>query len=343
MVGMKTVGLTLSKRIVAGLVDEHGVAGQLRGFPFQSEDVDDALMEMPRERLIEAMCEQIVAVIRGLPNEGGTSEGIGLVRDGSAASPSRETAGTIDAVGVALPGIVRNGVVDDAPNLPQLKGVRAAAEIAAMLKAHGIDVPITVINDADAVAAGLAASQGKLAQMIRVWTLGTGIGFGRYPLTEGVGEGGHTTVTLDEKETYCGCGGRGHIEGIMGHRAMRLRFLDMEPEDVFESAAQGDTRCLDFKKLWHRALAAGTASSVHVGGPGKFYVTGYNVRFVDVPMLYHYIEQMVHMSPLQSFSIETRPEDPRNEVVGAAVIARQAAAQLADTQLADTLPVAVGA
>ncbi len=338
MAGLKTVGLTLSKRIVAGLVDENGVAGELRGYPFDTEDADDSLMEMPREALIEAMCEQIVAVVRGLPNEAGASEGIGLVRDAGSASAAREGAGMIDAVGVALPGIVRNGVVDDAPNLPQLKGVRAAAEIGAMLKAHGIDVPITVINDADAVAAGLAASQGKLQQMIRVWTLGTGIGFGQYPLTDRVGEGGHTTVTLDDKETYCGCGGRGHIEGIMGHRAMRLRFLDMEPEDVFEAAAQCDPRCLEFKKLWHRALAAGTASSVHMSGAGKFYVTGYNVRFVDTSMLYHYIEEMVRMSPLQGFSIETRPEDPRNEVVGAAVVARQAA-----QQAGEAMPVAVGA
>lgn len=331
MVAKKTVGLTLSKRIVAGLVDESGVAGELRGYP-ADEQHEDALVEMPREHLIEAMCEQIVAVVRGLPADGGASEGIGLVRDGggkdgAGKDGAREsgTAVAIDAVGVALPGIVRNGVVDDAPNLPQLKGVRAAAELGEMLKAHGIDVPITVVNDADAVAAGLACSQGKLAHMIRVWTVGTGIGFGRYPLVEGIGEGGHTTVTLDEKETFCGCGGRGHIEGIMGHRAMRLRFLDMEPEDVFEAAEKGDARCLEFKKLWHRALAAGTATSIHMSGAGKFYVTGYNVRFLELPLLHHYLQQMVGMSFLQGFSVEARPEDVRSEVVGAAVIARQAA------------------
>lgn len=327
MLAKKTVGLTLSQRIVAGLVDEAGVAGELRGYP-ADEQSDDALVEMPREHLIEAMCEQIVAVVRGLPADGGASEGIGLVRDGDSRDGGTRELGvsaSIDAVGVALPGIVRHGVVDDAPNFPQLKGVRAAFEIGGMLKSHGIDVPITVMNDADAVAAGLACSQGRLGHMIRVWTLGTGIGFGRYPLVEGIGEGGHTTVTLDEKETFCGCGGRGHIEGIMGHRAMRLRFLDMEPEDVFEAANKGDARCLEFKKLWHRALAAGTASSIHMSGAGKFYVTGYNVRFLELPMLHHYIQQMVGMSPLQGFSVEARPEDVRSEVVGAAVIARQAA------------------
>ncbi len=335
----KTVGLTLSKRIVAGLVDEAGVAGELRGYP-ADEQHDDALVEMPRERLVEAMCEQIVAVVRGIP-AGDAAEGIGLVRGAESFSEGTSQSASpiaIDAVGVALPGIVRNGVVDDAPNLPQLKGVRIADEIGATLKAHGIDVPITAVNDADAVAAGLAAAQGKLQQMIRVWTLGTGIGFGRYPLTDGVGESGHSTVTLDEKETYCGCGGRGHIEGIMGHRAMRLRFLDMEPEDVFAAADEGDARCLEFKKLWHKALAAGTASSIHLSGAGKFYVTGYNVRFVDLSMLHHYIEQMVRMSPLQAFSVEIRPEDVRSEVVGAAVIARQAA-----RTAAESAPIAVSA
>ncbi len=327
MATVKSVGLTLAKRIVAGLVDDSGVAGKLRGYP-ADEQYEDALVEMPREHLLEAMCEQILAVVRGAPADGAAVEGIGLVGDPGA---PEGTAATVDAVGVALPGIVRNGVVEDAPNLPQLKGVRVAAELGDMLRAHGVDAPITALNDADAVAAGLASAQGKLQQMIRVWTIGTGIGFGRYPLVEGVGEGGHTIVTLDEREGYCGCGGKGHIEGIMGHRAMRLRFLDMEPEDVFEQAEKGDKRCLEFKRLWHRALAAGTATSIHMSGAGKFYVTGYNVRFVDLPLLHHYIEQMVRMSPLQGFSVETRPEDVRTEVVGAAIIARQAASSATES------------
>ena len=46
-------------------------------------------------------------------------------------------------------------------------------------------------------------------------------------------------VSLDPKERFCGCGGVGHLESIMGHRAMRLRFLDMEPEEVFAKAREG--------------------------------------------------------------------------------------------------------
>ena len=98
---------------------------------------------------------------------------------------------------------------------------------------------VAVSNDADVVAAGIAATHGKLDQLVRVWTLGNGIGFGRYPAADGVWEGGHMVVSLDPNEKFCGCGGLGHLEGIMGHRAMRLRFLDMEPEEVFAAAEDG--------------------------------------------------------------------------------------------------------
>jgi len=100
------------------------------------------------------------------------------------------------------------------------------------------------------MAAGVAATQGKLESLIRVWTLGDGIGYGRYPQAEGVWEGGHIVVTLDPKEKYCGCGGVGHLEGIMGHAAMRRRFLDLEPDEVLEAARKGDARCSAFVKIW---------------------------------------------------------------------------------------------
>ena len=292
----KLVGVTISERVVAGLVVDHKLPAGLRYFPERDKE-DGALIEMPAEQIIETMCEQVVAVTEG----------------------ERELAG----VGVGVPGLVRNGVIEEAPNLLQLKGSRMVDMLTAGLKQRGIDVPVTIINDADGFAAGLAATRGKLDAVIRVWTIGVGIGYGRYPLSEGVGEGGHTVVTLDEKENYCGCGGRGHLEGIMGHRAMRLRFLDMEPEEVFDAAKRGDARCLEFKKLWHRALAAATASSIHLRGPGKFFLAGPNVRFLDMPMLDDYLHQMVKMSPLQSYSVEIVSDDEETRVIGVAVNAER--------------------
>ncbi|MEO6911315.1 MAG: ROK family protein, partial [Edaphobacter sp.] len=122
-----------------------------------------------------------------------------------------------------------------------------------------------------------------------------------------------------------GCGGRGHLEGIMGHRAMRLRFLDMEPEEVFEAAKAGVPKCLEFKRLWHKSLAAATASSIHMAGPGRFFLTGFNVRVLDMGMLRDYMQQMVKMSSLQSYALEIVEDDPLLRVIGGAISAEQAA------------------
>ena len=152
-----------------------------------------------------------------------------------------------------------------------------------------------------------------------------GIGFGRYPWSEGVWEGGHSVVTLDPKENFCGCGGRGHLEGILGYRSMRLRFLDMEPEEVFANAKAGDARCLEFVTLCHRALAAATATSIHMDGPGQFYITGPNAKFIDVGLLDRIVHEMVKMSPLQGSRFEVIPSNDELGVIGAAVNAERAA------------------
>jgi glucokinase len=295
----KTVGVTLSERIAAGLVVDHKLVGGVRRFPDDQDD-DDALVELHTDALAEAISKQVVLAANGATD--------------------------LTAVGLALPGLVKNGVVEEAPNLPQLKGARIRDLLAAQLRNQGVNAPVTVLNDADGMAAGLASAHGKLDSMIRVWTLGAGIGYGRYPFAAGVWEGGHTVVSLDEKERFCGCGGRGHMEGIMGHRAMRLRFLDMEPEEVFEAAKQGDARCLEFKRLWHKALAAATATTIHMAGPGKIFLSGFNVRFLELPLLKDYLQQMVKMSPLQSYSLEIVEDSPEIRVIGAAVSAEQEAA-----------------
>jgi glucokinase len=296
----KTIGVTLSEQVLAGLVVDHKLVGELQRFP-ANEDDRDALIEMHTDALVQTICEQVMAAANG----------------------EKDLAG----VGVAVPGLIKNGVVEEAPNLPQLKGARLRDLVGAQLRERGIKAAVTILNDADGVAAGLAASHGKLDHMIRVWTIGVGIGHGRYPFAPGVWEGGHSVVTLDDKETYCGCGGRGHLEGVMGYRSMRLRFLDMEPEEVFEAAKAGDARCVEFKRLWHKALAAATATSIHMAGPGKFFLTGSTIHFLDLPMLKDYMQQMVKMSPLQSYSLEVVEESAETRVIGSAVSAEQAAAR----------------
>jgi glucokinase len=292
----QTVGALVTEHIAVSMVADNRLVGPLRRFP-EGEDAPDALEGMPAEEIVERLGREIEFVSRGE---------------------------RVEAVGVGFPGINRGGLVEDSPNLKQTKGLNLGESLTRLLAEKGINAPVHVLNDAAALAAGVAATRGLLDKLVRVWFLGVGIGLGRYPQAEGFSEGGHTVVTLDPKENYCGCGGAGHLEGIMGHRAMRLRFLDLEPEEVFERAGARDQRCAEFVKLWHRALAAGTATSVHLDGPGKFYVSGPNARFVRVNLLDQYLQEMVKMSPLQGSSFEVIPTTDVTALIGAAVSAERA-------------------
>ena len=71
-----------------------------------------------------------------------------------------------------------------------------------------------------------------------------------------------------------------------------------------ENAKRGNARCSDFVKLWHRALAAATATNIHMDGPGKFYITGPNARFIDLGLLGMALQEMVKMTPLQGSLFE---------------------------------------
>jgi len=294
----RTAGVLVVQRIAAGVVENNQVAGPAHHFPEKGES-HDALLSMPADAIAAKIAE--------------------LVSSAAGRQP-------VFAVGVGFPGIIRNGVIEESPNLQQIKGFRLQAALETLLSAGGSRIPVRIYNDADATAAGIAASRGVLHKLNRVWTLGNGVGFGRYPWAEGTWEGGHSVVTLDPKEHFCGCGGRGHLEGFLGYRAMRMRFLDLEPEEVFANAKAGDQRCVEFVTRCHRALAAATATSIHMDGPGTFYLTGPNAKWIDVGVLDRLVHEMVKMSPLQGSRVELIPPNDELVIIGAAVNAQHATA-----------------
>jgi len=296
----QTLGVVVVERIAVGVVENNGIVGSIRVFP-EAADETDFFEGVPAEDIVQQIGQEIERA-------------------------GRDAA--IEAIGIGFPGIIRDGVVEDSPNLKQDKGQKLREELTALLRQRGISAPVHILNDADAMAAGIAATRGQLDKLIRVWTLfGNGVGFGRYPQADGFWEGGHSVVTLDPKENYCGCGGIGHLEGIMGHRAMRLRFLDLEPEEIFEQAQAGDARCSAFVKLWHRALAAATATSIHMDGPGKIFISGTNARFIQIRLLDQYLHEMVKMSPLQGSALEVVSTSDEIAIIGAAVSAKYATLQ----------------
>ena len=289
----KSVGVLVMEHIAVGLVEHNKLVGPLNLYPEKGTSLD-ALQSMPADSIGDCILQQINDVAQGQK---------------------------IHAVGLGFPGVIGSGVIEDSPNLHQVKGFN----LQAALSARGLSAPVRVFNDADAMAAGIAATRDKLQKLIRVWTLGNGVGFGRYPWSDGVWEGGHSVVTLDPKESLCGCGGRGHLEGILGHRSMRLRFLDLEPEEIFANARTGDARCGDFVNLCHRALAAATATSIHMDGPGQFYITGHNEKFIDIALLDRLLHEMVKMSPLQGSRFEIVSTSDEVGIIGAALNAERAA------------------
>jgi glucokinase len=294
----RSIGLVVTEHVAAGLVEDHRLSGEVRRM-IEEEQGIDGLRATPAEEMVEALAREAAALAGGH---------------------------RVEAIGVGIPGIVRAGVIEDSPNLQQLKGFSMQEAMVAALARHGLDGQVAISNDADVVAAGIAAAEGRLDKLVRVWTLGAGVGFGHYPRADGIWEGGHTVVSLDPNENFCGCGGRGHLEGIMGHRAMRLRFLDREPEEVFAAAKTGeDPRCSEFAILWHRALAAATATSIHLEGPGKFYITGRNAHFVNLGFLNRCVQEMVKLSPLQNYLFEVVPKSDEAAVIGAAVNALRSA------------------
>src|ERR1700733_6776889 len=102
----RTIGIVVSSRIVAGLMEDHKLVGELSRFPANPDD-HEALLEHPFESLCRLICDEVMAL---------------------------HPEGQINAIGVALPGIIRGGIVEDAPNLAQLKGAKVAETLTAIFQ-----------------------------------------------------------------------------------------------------------------------------------------------------------------------------------------------------------------
>ncbi len=298
--GPRSVGVVISGYATLGIVEGDHVAGQMIRYPAESDGAE-ALRAMPADELVGALADEVKALARGRTGGGDRPR----LPAHPALSRPMASSRNLPTISAQLKGFPLGAVMRGLP--------RRARDSSENRRSRGDDCRRWL-------ASGIASAHGKLDKLVRVWTLGNGIGFGRYPVADGVWEGGHMVVTLDPNERFCGCGGLGHLESIMGHRAMRLRFLDMEPEEVFAAAKSGESpRCAEFAILWHRALAAATASSIHMSGAGKFYITGPSSRFINVGFLNRCVQDMVKMSPLQGYVFEIMPRSDELAVIGAVV------------------------
>src|SRR5260370_36020008 len=116
----RAVGVLLMEHIAVGLVENTSLAGPLNLYPEKGESLD-ALQAMPAENIGDCIRDQIDAVSKGQK---------------------------VQAVGLGFPGVIRGGVVEDSPNLHQVKGFN----LQAALSARGVSAPLRTFNLASAVA-----------------------------------------------------------------------------------------------------------------------------------------------------------------------------------------------
>src|SRR5450631_4141246 len=116
----KSIGLVITENVAAGAVDESNRVSQLRVFPGPEED-RDTLLAMPTQDLVDLLAGLAESIAAG---------------------------GPIDAVGLAFPGILRNGEIEDSPNLEQLKGVKIVDLMSKALASRGIHAKLAAVNDA---------------------------------------------------------------------------------------------------------------------------------------------------------------------------------------------------
>src|SRR5260370_17171693 len=107
------------ERIGVGMVEKNKRGGPLNLYPEKGESLD-ALQAMPAENIGDCIREQIESVSKGQK---------------------------VQAVGLGFPGVIRGGVIEDSPNLHQVKGFN----LQAALSARGVSAPARVFHDADAM------------------------------------------------------------------------------------------------------------------------------------------------------------------------------------------------
>lgn len=193
----------------------------------------------------------------------------------------------VAAIGIGTPGVVLDGTVGGAANVP---GFLARFSLAGLVE-EKLGLPVRVTNDVNAAAVGEhQVGAGKGVNDLLCVFVGTGVGGGLilngtpYEGGQGgAGEFGHLVVRQDG--AVCPCGRRGCVEAYAGRRAMVLAaeraraagaatvlFDVMEEKGkprptsgVFKEALdRGDTLIADLLDDAIAALGAGIASAVNL-------------------------------------------------------------------------------
>src|SRR5579871_1628784 len=143
----QTIGVLATRQVAVGVVEDNALTGPIEVFP-DAHESPDALRTLSGDDIAALIGQRVLLAANGRQ---------------------------IDSVGVGFPGVIRNGIVEESPNLQQIKGFAFAPALCAVLAKGGLQTKVLVLNDADAIAAGVAATRGHLEKLIRIWYLGDGV------------------------------------------------------------------------------------------------------------------------------------------------------------------------
>ncbi len=219
----------------------------------------------------------------------------GLLEDVLQGLPADER-GRMEAIGISSMGPVDpwRGLVLDPPNVRVLRDAPLADEIQKRL-----GMPAYLERDTNVAAlAEHWAGAARGADSFLYITVSTGVGgsiFRDGSLLLGpdgtAGELGHVTLIL-ENGPLCGCGGRGHLEGISGGAGLarqavqamvseRSAFLEdragrgpLTGKDVAEGEAAGDAVCRRIMECARQAFAVACVGWVNEFNPERIVVGG---------------------------------------------------------------------
>ena len=99
----QTIGVLATRQIAVGVVEDHALTGPVMVFPEAGEN-PEGLRTMTGDAIAELIGAQVLLAARQ---------------------------SKIESVGVGFPGVIRNGIVEESPNLQQMKGCAFEAALPA--------------------------------------------------------------------------------------------------------------------------------------------------------------------------------------------------------------------
>jgi glucokinase len=257
----------------------------------------------------------------------------------------KEHGGDIEVVGIGIAGLVnRAGVLEVAPNLPELRDVQVRDELERRL-----DLRVVVDNDATCAAWGehqAGAARGVPDALFVA--LGTGIGAGIVAggdVERGAhgfaGEPGHMIV--DPGGPLCPCGRRGCWERFASgsglgrlardaaeagrlRRSLALAGGDLHAvrgEHVATAAAEGDQEALDLLRSFAWWVALGVANLVTLLDPGVVVIGGGLIEIGDPlmdPVRDHYSDLVMSYTQRRDVEIKAAQLGERAGAIGAGML-----------------------